>query len=789
MASQTEVDLIVKAISSGFDKVAKDLKGVGDSSSSASTETQKAGMSFTEMANQLQVAEQAASVFFGTFQQAFEIGRAGEQVRQTSASFDTLTASVGVSNGLLDELKIASRGTVDDMTLMSATSTLLAGTQGALATALASATPELMSMAKAAQKLNPSLGDTTYMYESLALGIKRASPMILDNLGITVKLSEAYEVYARSIGKSADQLSAEEQKIALLNGVLAQGDILMRQAGGTNASYTDSIDRMNVAIKNASDAIKAKFAPSLSDAAGAVYNLMEGTNNVNTALEQHEQKMANTAKTYDEYTAEVKRSLEANLQSIDTETESAKVFDGKGHILENVTGRFDLLTRGEFEAIKATKEFSTNGMEMGNTLAFMAETAENTAESVSEAAEMTDEYAAYLGGFTEQAANATHQMELMSEIQTQLAITTAGLAAGLAGDVQDAMLEYSETMTDLVTEADQLNAELADATTQYGANSTQVAELTAKLQENETEQLKAGEAMQKATAEMIYQQAAAGLDAQASLELARSLGLISEQDYAIATAVGELRAAYDANKNGAIEAGEAAAGFTADVKLMYDAISSLQKSNSEITFENIAKEMERLQQATEGNTASEELDQVGQAASDVADTATAADELAGAADDAASATSDAGSGTEKLALAMSKAGTSAPGAVTGVNNFANALRSAQGPISDTSGQIKDIGDALRGIPSNTQIRFSASGGAEVRQLLLDIKNGIAELPSEKTITITVNADEGGGGAAESNLMGGAGGVSITNNIYDAAAAALVTSEQNKLIRSRAASLM
>ena len=77
------------------------------------------------------------------------------------------------------------------MKLMSATSTLLAGTSGDLATALGNATPQLLEIAKAANKLNPSLGDTAFLYESIATGVKRASPMILDNLGLTIKIGNS----------------------------------------------------------------------------------------------------------------------------------------------------------------------------------------------------------------------------------------------------------------------------------------------------------------------------------------------------------------------------------------------------------------------------------------------------------------------------------------------------------------------------------------------------------------------------------------------------------------------
>ena len=63
------------------------------------------------------------------------------------------------------------------------------------------------------------------------------------------------------------------------------------------------------------------------------------------------------------------------------------------------------------------------------------------------------------------------------------------------------------------------------------------------------------------TKQTLFNQAAAGLDALASIELARTMGLIDEDAYAAGTAVEELRQKYDTNKDGAISAAEGASQF------------------------------------------------------------------------------------------------------------------------------------------------------------------------------------------------------------------------------------
>lgn len=67
--------------------------------------------------------------------------------------------------------------------------------------------------------------------------------------------------------------------------------------------------------------------------------------------------------------------------------------------------------------------------------------------------------------------------------------------------------------------------------------------------------------MRPLTTELIYQQAAAGLDSAAALELARGLGLVDEKTYAATKKLQDLRTATDLNKDGMISAAEAANGF------------------------------------------------------------------------------------------------------------------------------------------------------------------------------------------------------------------------------------
>lgn len=76
-------------------------------------------------------------------------------------------------------------------------------------------------MAMLSKKASRATGqDVNFMFDSLILGVSRSSKMILDNLGVNVSLEESYKRFAEQAGKSADALTMQEQKAALLQSTL-----------------------------------------------------------------------------------------------------------------------------------------------------------------------------------------------------------------------------------------------------------------------------------------------------------------------------------------------------------------------------------------------------------------------------------------------------------------------------------------------------------------------------------------------------------------------------------------
>lgn len=247
MASRSVLELLVRQKKEGraIKDTEKEAKSLGQT-------VKKLGLGFAAFSG----VALAAGI---ALKKAFDLGREGAVVEQTAESFDFLLEKVGAAPDLLDQLSDAARGTIDDVGLMSSTMTLLAGASGDLAPALAAATPKLLEIAKAANKLNPALGDTAFFYESIATGVKRAQPLILDNLGLTIKVGDANERFAEQLGITVEALTAEQKQLAILEDVFRAGDVIIAQVGGTTESATDSFDRLTTSLKNSTDQFKVNL--------------------------------------------------------------------------------------------------------------------------------------------------------------------------------------------------------------------------------------------------------------------------------------------------------------------------------------------------------------------------------------------------------------------------------------------------------------------------------------------------------------------------------------------------
>ena len=200
MASSKVLEIIVKAT----DQASKSFDAISQNS-------QKLSDSLKDVKKYSWIAT-ASLVWLWTVmvKQATDI----EPVRK---SFDQLAESIGEnSTDMLKSLKEVSKGAVSEYDLMLASNK-------AMKLWVANNTDDMSKLMKIARLYGQQMWqDVTKSFDDIVTWLWRWSAMILDNLWIVVNQTEAQEKYAKSLWKTADELTDAEKKQALVNATLEE---------------------------------------------------------------------------------------------------------------------------------------------------------------------------------------------------------------------------------------------------------------------------------------------------------------------------------------------------------------------------------------------------------------------------------------------------------------------------------------------------------------------------------------------------------------------------------------
>jgi len=148
--------------------------------------------------------------------EAWDLMNIAAKAEQQERSFASLAASYGTNGDkIIADLKRVSAGTIDTMTMIKN-----AGTAMMMGIAPDDVV-KLLEIARATAKMTGQ--DTVKAFEDISLAVGRQSKMILDNLGIILDVEKANEEYAKSLGKTALQLTDLERKQAFMSATLKAG--------------------------------------------------------------------------------------------------------------------------------------------------------------------------------------------------------------------------------------------------------------------------------------------------------------------------------------------------------------------------------------------------------------------------------------------------------------------------------------------------------------------------------------------------------------------------------------
>ena len=213
-------------------------------------------------------------------QQVYRFAESGAQLARLEQAGVALARTHGASmDQIMRATKAATGGMVSEMDLMAAANkSMMLGV-----TADADQMADLFAAAGARAR---AMGiTTTQAVNDIVTGIGRMSPMILDNLGIVTGGKKVFDEYAKSIGKSTDELTDAEKKQVLLNKVLDESADLLDENGELIGDTATAYERLGAAATDAGNRLKMEFGESIRPIVGTLADLFQESNQINAAMD------------------------------------------------------------------------------------------------------------------------------------------------------------------------------------------------------------------------------------------------------------------------------------------------------------------------------------------------------------------------------------------------------------------------------------------------------------------------------------------------------------------------
>ena len=194
----------------------------------------------------------------------------GGKVSAMSQSFEALSGGSEKARSRIDAIRKSTGGLVTDMEAMQAANK-------AMLLDLGLTDAQMGDLAATAVTLGRAMGqDANKSLDDLITALGRSSPMILDNLGLSVKLGEANDAYARSLGKTSEELTDAEKKQAFMNAAMDAAAVKVEQLGGLQLNAADKGHQLWTGLKNLADATSSWVStfPPLTFGLGKVVEQM-----------------------------------------------------------------------------------------------------------------------------------------------------------------------------------------------------------------------------------------------------------------------------------------------------------------------------------------------------------------------------------------------------------------------------------------------------------------------------------------------------------------------------------
>jgi transposase len=255
-----------------------DMKQLAAETSKAAKATKDMEDAAKKNENALSLSQKASNLLTGAFGQFTAAGLAttaitkltdgimgfidtGTKLPAIQNAFDRLAGGVHQSSSaMLASMQTGTEGLVTDFELMQA------GNK-AMLLGLPVTTQSMGQLAETATKLGRAMGqDATKSFDDLITALGRSSPMILDNLGLTVKVGEANDAYAAKLNKTAEQLTDAEKKMAFYEAAMEAARKKTEELGNQTATLGEIATKAWTKVGNVVSAAAAEMNVGLGAA-------------------------------------------------------------------------------------------------------------------------------------------------------------------------------------------------------------------------------------------------------------------------------------------------------------------------------------------------------------------------------------------------------------------------------------------------------------------------------------------------------------------------------------------
>jgi len=184
--------------------------------------------------------------------------------------FEANAGKYGVS---IDKMRAASGGMLNDWELMQKANVALTGATQTFGQEFGNALPALIGGARVAARNTGQEFD--FMFQSLVTGIKRSSPLLIDNTGLVLDMAAAKDKLATELGITVDQLSSEQEQIAVLNATVEASQQLMKDYGSDQLTAAEQMARVDAQSANLKNTLGTALQPALATVQGAWADLLQ----------------------------------------------------------------------------------------------------------------------------------------------------------------------------------------------------------------------------------------------------------------------------------------------------------------------------------------------------------------------------------------------------------------------------------------------------------------------------------------------------------------------------------